>query len=220
MDTPPNDEKFKCQALPPDEVSGFGQSALPHLIAALGGAHSEAAILMLVEVVPPPLDAVVRVLQRPSKRAAAALGVLWRWEPRAAPAVPAIRAAFQGKRISALEYLGALREIGPGAEAALPDVSDLAASSDLPVREQAVEALGALRSREALGPLTVALQHPDARTRFKAAAALRAMGAMASPAIPALQTALSDPDVSVRAAAAEALRRIQPQSAVRLRAVH
>ena len=78
----------------------------------------------------------------------------------------------------------AAEELGqrPGGKELVPRLIKLAEGPDAGARQGAAEALGYLNSPEALPVLTRLLSHEDRWLRYKAAAALRRMGATAKPA--------------------------------------
>ncbi len=67
----------------------------------------------------------------------------------------------------------------------------LAEGRDARQRQGAAEALGDLKSREALPVLVRLLSHDDRWLRFKAAEAIRKLGGEAAPAVPAILTAVA-----------------------------
>ena len=56
--------------------------------------------------------------------------------------------------------------------------------------------------------LAAALEKPNPEARTEAAAALKCLGPLAKPAVPALKKALGDSDAAVRRTAAEALKAV------------
>ncbi len=78
----------------------------------------------------------------------------------------------------------------PEAKAMVPQLIALADGKDAHFIQGACEALGEMKSVEALPVLVRRLSHPDRWVRFKAAAAIRKMGGAAKPAIPEILKAL------------------------------
>ncbi len=78
----------------------------------------------------------------------------------------------------------------PEAKAMVPQLIALAEGKDAHFIQGACEALGEMKSVEALPVLVRQLSHPDRWVRFKAAAAIRKMGGAAKPAIPEILAAL------------------------------
>jgi len=72
----------------------------------------------------------------------------------------------------------------PEAKAMVPELLKMAEGKDAHIRQGACEALGCMRSTEALPVFIRMLSHEDRWLRFKAAQALRGMGREASPVIP------------------------------------
>jgi hypothetical protein len=84
---------------------------------------------------------------------------------------------------------------------------------DCDVRREAIEALGRLRSAQAVVPLIRGLGDNDERIRAIAASALGDIGPEASAAIPALNKCLSEWKEPTRTVAAEALKKIRGEEA-------
>jgi hypothetical protein len=78
----------------------------------------------------------------------------------------------------------------PEAKAMVPQLIILAGGKDAHASQGACEALGYLKSPEALPVLVQQLSNPDRWVRYKAAYALKKMGGDAKPAIPGMLTAL------------------------------
>ncbi len=78
----------------------------------------------------------------------------------------------------------------PEAKAMVPELIALADGKDVHLIQGACEALGEIKSVEALPVLVRRLSHPDRWVRFKAAQALKRMGGAAKPAIPEILSAL------------------------------
>ena len=72
----------------------------------------------------------------------------------------------------------------PEAKAMVPQLIAMAAGKDVHVAQGACEALGDLKSEQALPVLVHLLSHEDRWLRFKAAQAIKKMGGVAAPAIP------------------------------------
>jgi len=77
----------------------------------------------------------------------------------------------------------------PEAKAMVPDLIKMAEGSDAHVRQGACEALGYLKSQEALPVFVRLLSHEDRWLRFKAAQALKTINGEAKPVLPAILTA-------------------------------
>jgi len=78
----------------------------------------------------------------------------------------------------------------PEAKALVPQLITMAEGKDVHVSQGACEALGYLKSSEALPVLVRQLSHEDRWVRFKAAQAIRKMGGAAKPALPDILKAL------------------------------
>ena len=78
----------------------------------------------------------------------------------------------------------------PEAKDMLPQLIALAGGSDVRLVKAACEALGNMKSADALPVLVRQLSHADRGVRFKAAAAIKKMGGAAKPAIPEILKAL------------------------------
>lgn len=78
----------------------------------------------------------------------------------------------------------------PEAKGMIPELVKLAAGSDIHVIQGSCEALGLLNAPEALPVLVKQLSHPDRWVRYKAAQAIRRMGAAAKPVLNDLLKAL------------------------------
>ena len=79
----------------------------------------------------------------------------------------------------------------PEATALVPQLIALAESKDVHAIQGACETLGNLKSVEALPVLVRQLAHPDRWVRYKAAQAVRTMGAAAKPVLPDILNALA-----------------------------
>ncbi len=79
----------------------------------------------------------------------------------------------------------------PEAKAMVPQLIALAEGSDVHASQGACEALGCIRSEDALPVLVRLLSHRDRWVRFKAAKALRDMNGAAKPAIPGMLKAVA-----------------------------
>ncbi|WP_435007352.1 HEAT repeat domain-containing protein [Tundrisphaera lichenicola] len=147
----------------------------------------------------------------------------------AAPAVPMLIEALRDQDLKIRSYAaGVLAEIGPKADAAIPELIPLLLSKDRGERVPgtlntiavifrpdrlavaAAKALGRIGrdSREAIDALAKALDDTDQPMRSVVAQALGDIGPKAAPAIPALIEALGDQDLSVAEQAVWALERI------------
>ena len=78
----------------------------------------------------------------------------------------------------------------PEAKAMIPALIAMAEDKDVHIAQGACETLGLLKSTEALPALVRQLAHQDRWLRYKAAQAIRKMGATAAPAVPDILTAL------------------------------
>jgi len=78
----------------------------------------------------------------------------------------------------------------PEAKAMTPALIAMAEDKDVHIAQGACETLGLLKSTEALPALVRQLAHQDRWLRYKAAQAIRKMGATAAPAVPDILTAL------------------------------
>lgn len=78
----------------------------------------------------------------------------------------------------------------PEAKAMIPSLLAMAEGPDAHARQGACETLGRLKSTEALPVFIRLLSHPDRWLRFKAAKALKEMGAAAKPVLPDMLVAL------------------------------
>jgi hypothetical protein len=79
----------------------------------------------------------------------------------------------------------------PEAQAMVPELIVLAEGKDAHVRQGACEALGCIKSADALPVLVRLLSHDDRSLRFKAAQAIKKLGGAAQPAIPGILTAIT-----------------------------
>ena len=114
------------------------------------------------------------------------------------------------RRINAM---WALRDVGPGAKAALPAVMTVATQDKVNyVRSSAVRILGMIDSsgEQCVPALIQALADEDTNVRTCAAGAFGGMGPAAKPAIPALIGVLTDKDFEARRRAAIALGELGP----------
>jgi len=80
----------------------------------------------------------------------------------------------------------------PEAKTMLPELIAMSEGKDVHVGQAACEALGLIKSEDALPSLVRLLSHEDRWLRYKAAQAIRKMGNAAKPAIPAILKALVD----------------------------
>src|SRR6516162_8256544 len=100
---------------------------------------------------------------------------------------------------SGLALLAALLMIGPLKAASGPSFEDLLSNLKSPnarTRQDAAEALGKSRRREAVTPLAALTRDPDDKVRLEVVKALRQLRDLS--AVPALLTAMSDGDVKIR----------------------
>ena len=151
-------------------------------------------------------------------RAAAALKALG---AQAAPAVPALVAALKDKRRDVRNQ--SAQALGRLGSAAVPALVEALADKESIVRAGAAEALGELGGRspashvggggaepaqKIVPTLSALLKDANDDVRYRAAAALKALGAQAAPAVPALVAALKDKRRDVRNQSAQALGRL------------
>ncbi len=149
-------------------------------------------------------------------RAAQALGEIG---PAAKAAIPSLVAALAKSEITHVAA-AALGKVGLDA---MPALLDATKSKESIVRSGAAEALGKLGARSpashvgggGTGPaqkivptLSALLKDANNDVRYRAAAALKALGAQAAPAVPALVAALKDKKRDVRNQSAQALGRL------------
>ena len=134
-------------------------------------------------------------------------------------AVAALRKAVEDGDDSRLAAVTALGEIGPPANAAIPELRVCLSDKTPSIRCFAAQALGEIgaRAAPALGPLRMALGDEESAVRESAASALGQIGPAAKVAVPDLVRLVSDPALThlisdeptpVGDAAAKALTRI------------
>lgn len=104
--------------------------------------------------------------------------------------------------------LAGLRVLGPVAEPAIPDITELVASRDLQVSASALAALAEIGGPQTIAPLISAVTNQNPQVSVPAAAMLGALRVEARPAIPTLLEALESSDAGLRASAARALGEI------------
>jgi len=113
-----------------------------------------------------------------------------------------------------LTVIIAFRALGPIAEPALPELTNLLQNTDTSfIAASALAGIGPA----ALPPLTNALQNSDLKIRADAAGAVGFLGADALPALPGLLSCLRDDDKRVRLNAASSLGevgRVKPEAVV------
>lgn len=114
------------------------------------------------------------MLDGPATSQLVAVGRLAKYGPKARPAVPALIRLMKddkadvGARNSAIYALG---EIGPGAEEAVePLIEQLEKGDDWATRSLAARALGAIRSKAALGALRGAMEDEREHTEVRSSA--------------------------------------------------
>jgi HEAT repeat protein len=142
-------------------------------------------------------DAVVRI------EAAEALGAM-KAEQAVGPLTTALDDQFLDVRLAAAE---ALSQVG---KSALPGLVEGLSNSDGRVASFCAEALGALKAEEAVGPLTVAMDHEHLDVRSKAVKSLLHIG---KASLPGLIQGLNNSDIQISASCAEALGAIQDAEA-------
>ena len=141
---------------------------------------------------------------------------------RARPAVPVLEATLRDPDgyVRAAAAL-ALRTMDPGHRPALRALLELARDPDAGLRKNALSLLGTgshrmrplITGEAVVTAFAQALQDPDPRARYLAAAGLENLGRSAAPAAPALARALRDGERDVREQACAALRAIGPRAA-------
>jgi putative membrane-bound dehydrogenase-like protein len=142
----------------------------------------------------------------------------WALVHRGAPAVPALTAELakgqsELSRAHALWTLDLIAAATPDQRASVTELlRKTVTDTSVPVRVQAIRALGTRKMAAAAGEITNALGDPDAEVRLQAAIALGRIGA--KPAAAALTKTLSDEDRWVRFAARAALAKIGDWAAV------
>ncbi len=133
------------------------------------------------------------------------------------PAVPDLIGYLPSPEIQdRVAAMTALREIGPDAVEALPDVVAIVRDAELPAeRCFAISCLYHIGcgSPEAVSAMTAALHDRATEVVCHAAIELRRMGPASASAVPALAELLTHPEAGVREAAAAGLEGIGPQAA-------
>lgn len=114
-----------------------------------------------------------------------------------------------------LRGIRALRDLGPAARYALPDLQTALNDADAEVRRAAIGAVQAVQpeappSEQIVRSIALDLRDPLPDVRLLAVRSLSRYGRRAAVAAESLQPLLSDPDPDVRKAAADALARISP----------
>ncbi len=126
--------------------------------------------------------------------------------------VPALLDAFQnGSRSARLRSGVVLRDLGPGAEAALSPLEETLKDEDPAIRGSAAGIIGAIgpKAEPALPALIAALEDEDRGVRERVVVALGQLAPTLPEAVAALEKATEDDDQWVRKEAAEALKNIR-----------
>jgi HEAT repeat protein len=192
--------------------------ALPGLIAALadGDGQARQTTVNILETIgaaaAPAVPALIQALTDPNPfvrwAAARTLGKIG--EPAAAPALA--RLLGDGDLDLAMAAAAALEQLGPAAQATVPELTQtVRGSSAAELRLagiRALQAIGAAGASSALPVLGDALSDADARVRLAAAVALGQFGPAAAAALEALQGARSDRNPDVQQAVGAALLQI------------
>lgn len=177
-------------------------SALPTLVARLAEAGREASLAcdVLAAMHPRPMSAVpfLREFLSRDEIVIPAAAALWRIEGRADAIVPALRRVFEDNGEGVCDLVC---ELGPAAQALIPDVIRALAEEDWDLQWAAADALRAIASSDAavLRSLLEAFDHPSPIVRSASARALAAAGAMAVRPLNALLLDASDPRASLAA---------------------
>lgn len=141
-----------------------------------------------------------------------ALNELWRFGPKAGPAIPALTAALKDDDETIRHGAAyAMTWIGPAAEDAVPALILAAQDRNHRVRSCVLNALGKIgpKAKASVPAIVEAMKDPDAGIRTVAAEAAGNIGPAAVEAVPQLTKGLDDPDKMVRRFAAQAIGQIQ-----------
>ena len=185
-----------------DEQNETGKEAAMYAASALGelGPKAKAAVAQLLVALKNP---------EIQNNAAHSLGQIGVHSPEAVTALMDVlkNAPEKEARRSAAGSLGAF---GPAAKAAIPALSAALNGDEKGGWWVAADALGKIGGADVVPMLTEALTNPDRDIRLTSMRALGNLGAIARPALIALEKARqNDPRESNRVAAAEALRKIE-----------
>ncbi len=129
----------------------------------------------------------------------------WLTDPEAAQAVASGRFDLDRKNMTPAQLVAAFRDWSPivrgwaaqelatrpDTKSMVPELIKLAEGKDVHAAQGACEALGLINSVEALPVIVRLLSHQDRWLRYKAAAAIRAMGGDAKPALPSILAAVA-----------------------------
>jgi HEAT repeat protein len=195
----------------------IGDTALPHLVKVLDDPEVKDLHLRIIglfrhfgpkakPVVPSLLQALAGPEEEVAQQAAQTFGFLG---DAAAGAVPELCRLLRGTDASARRHAAdALGWSGPAAKAALPDLIALFKDDNQQLRVVAVRAVSRI-GKDAVEPLTKALEDKDKAIRFNAIEALARLGLEARSALPALrQWAGDDQEPSIREAARELVKKL------------
>jgi len=177
-------------------------SAVPTLVARLAEAGREASLTcdVLAAMHPRPMAAVpvLREFLSRDELVVPAASALWRIEGRADAIVPALRRVFEDNSENVCDLIC---ELGPAAQALIPDVIQALAEENWDLQWAAADALRAIASSDAevLRSLLEAFDHPSPIVRSASARALAAAGPLAVQPLDALLLDVSDSRASLAA---------------------
>lgn len=177
-------------------------SAVQTLIARLAEVGREASLAcdVLAAMQPRPMSAVpfLRELLSRNEFVIPAASALWRIAGCADAIVPALRRVFEDNGEGVCDLIC---ELGPAAQALVPDVIHALAEGNWDLQWAAADALRAIASSDAavLRALLEAFDHPSPIVRSASARALAAAGALAVQPLDALLLDVSDPRATLAA---------------------
>ena len=177
-------------------------SAVPTLVARLAEVGREASLAcdVLAAMQLRPMSAVpfLRELLSRDELVIPAASALWRIEGCADAVVPALRRVFENYGEGVCDLIC---ELGPAAQALVPDVIHALAEEDWDLQWAAADALRAIASSDeaVLRALLEAFSHPSPIVRSASARALAAAGAQAVQPLDALLLDVSDPRATLAA---------------------
>lgn len=177
-------------------------SALPTFVARLAETGREASLAcgVLAAMRPRPMSAVpvLREILSRDELVIPAASALWRIEGRADAIVPALRRVFKDNGEGVCDLIC---ELGPAAQALIPDVIQALAEENWDLQWAAADALRAISSSDAavLSSLLEAFDHPSPIVRSASARAMAAAGATAVRPLDALLLDASDARASLAA---------------------
>jgi HEAT repeat protein len=130
--------------------------------------------------------------------------------PSAKDAVPGLVKLLQSKKSETRRHAAdALGWIGPAAKPALENLIELFGNENQTLRVVAVRAVARI-GKDAVEPLSKALENPQEKVRLSAMAALAYLHEDAKPALPTLrQLAQNDPSEEVRTEAAQLVKKLE-----------